>query len=80
MTRIPKGAFKKASHNPNARAAQNYFVVEDLSQTPCAMSSLEVLQSCPTQRKSLLIVLGSTETCNPSTIMLYTIDLKPCLP
>jgi hypothetical protein len=47
MKRIPKGAFKKASHNPNTRAAQNYFVVEDLSQTPCAMSALEVLQSCP---------------------------------
>jgi hypothetical protein len=46
MTRIPKGAFKKSSHNPNARAAQNYSVVEDLSQTPCAMSTLEVLQSC----------------------------------
>ena len=48
MTRIPKGAFRKDSHNPNARAAQNYSVVEDLSQTPCAMSTLEVLQSCPT--------------------------------
>jgi hypothetical protein len=24
MTHIPKGAFKKASHNPNMRAAQNY--------------------------------------------------------
>jgi hypothetical protein len=31
MTRIPKGAFKKASHNTNARAAQNYSVVEDLA-------------------------------------------------
>jgi hypothetical protein len=80
MTRIPKGAFKKASHNPNARAAQNYSVVEDLSQTPCAMSSLEVLQSFPSQRKALLIVLGSTETCNSGTIMLDTTDLKPCLP
>jgi hypothetical protein len=47
MTCIPKGEFKKSSHNPNARAAQNYSVVEDLSQTPCAMSTLEVLQSCP---------------------------------
>jgi hypothetical protein len=47
MTHIPKGAFKKASHNPNARAAHNYSMVEDLSQTPCAMSTLEVLQSCP---------------------------------
>jgi hypothetical protein len=80
MTRIPKGAFKRASHNPNARAAQNYSVVEDLSQTPCAMSSLEVLQSCPAQRKALLTALGSTETCNPGTIMLDTNDLKPRLP
>jgi hypothetical protein len=47
MTRIPKGTFKKASQNPNARAAQNCSVVEDLSQTPCTMSSLEVLQRCP---------------------------------
>jgi hypothetical protein len=47
MTHIPKGAFKKSSHNPNARATQNYSMVEDLSQTPCAMSSLEFLQRCP---------------------------------
>jgi hypothetical protein len=80
MTRIPKGAFKKASHNPNTRAAHNYSVVEYLSQTPCAMSTLEVLQSCPAQRKSLLNALGSTETCNPSTIFLDTTDLKPRLP
>jgi hypothetical protein len=80
MTRIPKGAFKKSSHNPNTRAAQNYSMVEDLSQTPCAMSTLEVLQSCPAQRKALLTALGSTETCNPGTIMLDTTDLKPRLP
>jgi hypothetical protein len=80
MTCIPKGAFKKSSHNPNTRAAQNYSVVEDLSQTPCAMSALEVLQSFPTQRKALLTTLGSTETCNPGTIMLYTTNLKPRLP
>jgi hypothetical protein len=55
-------------------------VVEDLSQTPCAMSALEVLQSCPSQRKALLTALGSTETCNPGTIMLDTTDLKPRLP
>jgi hypothetical protein len=80
MTRIPKGALKKASHNPNARATQNYSMVEDLSQTPCAMSTLEVLQSCPSQRKALLTALGSTETCNLGTIMLDTTDLKPRLP
>jgi hypothetical protein len=80
MTHIPKGAFTKASNNPNARATHNYSMVEDLSQTPCVMSTLEVLQSYPSQRKSLLATLGSAETCNPSTIMLDIIDLKPRLP
>jgi hypothetical protein len=47
MTHILKGTFEKASHNPNARATHNYYVVEDLSQTSCVMSSLEVLQSFP---------------------------------
>jgi hypothetical protein len=54
MTHIPKGAFRKYSHNPNTRATQNYSVVEDLSQTPCAMSTLEVLQSCPSHEESLV--------------------------
>jgi hypothetical protein len=80
MTCIPKGVFKKSSHNPNARATQNYSVVEDLSQTPCTMSSLEVLQSCPSQRKAMLATLGSVETCNLGMIMLDTTDLKPRLP
>jgi hypothetical protein len=59
MTHIPKGAFKKDSHNPNMRAAQNYSIMEDLAQTPCAMSALEVLQSFPSQRKALLSSLGA---------------------
>ena len=40
---IPKGVLKHSRHNPNARASQNYSVVKDLGQTPCAMSTLEVL-------------------------------------
>jgi hypothetical protein len=80
MTCIPKGMFKKYSHNPNTRAAQNYSMVEDLSQTPYAMSALEVLQRCPSQRKSLLATLGSAESCNPKTIMLDMTNLKPHLP
>ena len=35
------------THNFNAQVAQHYSIVEDLAQAPCAMSSLEVLQSCP---------------------------------
>jgi hypothetical protein len=44
------------------------------------MSTLEVLQSFPAQRKALLTALGSTETCNSGTIMLDMNDLKPHLP
>ena len=40
---IPKGILKHSGHNPNAQVAQNYSIVEDLGQTPCAMSALEVL-------------------------------------
>jgi hypothetical protein len=43
---IPKGVFKGSTHNPNARATHNYSIVEDLGQTPCTMSTLEVLQMC----------------------------------
>ena len=32
-------------HNFNTWATQHYTIVEDLSQAPCAMSTLEVLQS-----------------------------------
>ena len=47
MPKIPKGVFKKTLHNPNARDVANYSIVEDLAQTPCVISALEVLQSCP---------------------------------
>ena len=43
MPKIPKGVFKKALHNPNAMATTNYYVAEDLAQTPYVMSALEVL-------------------------------------
>jgi hypothetical protein len=80
MNHIPKGAFKKASHNSNARVAQNYSVVEDLAQTPCTMSALEVLQSFPSYRKALLYDLGVDETTNSGMISFYPTDYKPCLP
>jgi hypothetical protein len=48
-------------HNPKARSAQNYNIVEDITQAPCAMSALEVLQTCPTQRNSLFTSIGAFE-------------------
>ena len=55
--RIPKGVLKNSGHNPNARATQNYSIVEDLGHTPCAMSALEVLQSCPLQGRCFFLPL-----------------------
>jgi hypothetical protein len=36
----PKRTIHKATFNPSSRAAQNYNIVEDLAQAPCAMSAL----------------------------------------
>jgi hypothetical protein len=80
MTRIPKGAFKKASHNPNVRITQNYSIVEDLAQTPCAMSTLELLQSFPSQRKSMVSTLGVAKTSNLGAILFNPTILKPHIP
>ena len=46
----PKGLIHKSTYNPRARAAQNYNIVEDLAQSPSAMSTLEVLKNCPSQK------------------------------
>lgn len=43
IPRILKGSVKRSTINPNAREAQNYSIVEDLAQSPCAMSASKVL-------------------------------------
>jgi hypothetical protein len=78
--RIPRIPLRRNVHNPQARAAHNYSLVDDLAQSPAAMSVLEVLQTCPTQRKSLLSALGAVD---PADTQLITFDLdsyEPCLP
>ena len=76
---IPKGVLKHSRHNPNARAAQNYSVVQDLGHTPCAMSALEVLQSCPLRKKALLSSLGVNDDNSSSVIKFETACLTMCL-
>jgi hypothetical protein len=78
--RIPRIPLHRNVHNPQARAAHNYSLVDDLAQSSVAMSILEVLQTCPTQRKSLLSALGEVD---PVDTQLITFDLnsgEPCLP
>jgi hypothetical protein len=77
---IPKGVLKHSTHNPNARAAQNYSIIEDLGQTPYEMSTLEVLQTCPSQRNALLSTLGSLEPSGSKVIKFDVMDVMPHLP
>ena len=68
-----KGTLHKSIINPKARATQYYNIVEYLAQAPCAMSTLEVLQTCPTQRKNLLAALGAMDPEN-SNIVTFKLD------
>jgi hypothetical protein len=74
---IPRIPLRWNVYNPQARAAHNYSLVDDLAQSPATMSVLEVLQTCPTQRKSLLSTLGAVD---PSDTRLITFDLDSCEP
>jgi hypothetical protein len=56
--RIPRIPLCRNVHNPQARAAHNYSLVDDLAQSPATMIVLEALQTCPNQRKYLLSSLG----------------------
>ena len=73
--RVPKGVLKCSGHNTNARATQNYSVVEDLGQTPCAMSMLEVLQTCPPHRRALLSSIWFNDDNSFSVIKFETVGL-----
>ena len=69
----PKGDLCRTMHNPNARASHNKSVVEEIAQAPCAMSTMEIFQYHPVQRKELL---SSTRTDDPSDVTLITFDLN----
>ena len=55
-----------------ARVAVSYNIVDDLDQTPTAMSALEVLKNFPTQGKSLLAALGAVDPLDSKLIMFDT--------
>jgi hypothetical protein len=80
LSHILKGVLNLSTHNPNVRATQNYSIVEDLGQTPYAMSALEVPQTCPSQRNALLSTLGAIEPIGSKVIKFDILDVKPHLP
>ena len=59
---------RKNSFSISARVAQFYNLVEYLSQVACAMSMLEVPQSCLAQQKNLLLALGAIDPKNYTMI------------
>jgi hypothetical protein len=78
--RIPKGVLMRSTHNLNSRASQNYSIVEYLGQTPCSMSALEVLQTCPSQRNALLSSLVALEPSGLKVIKFDVTEVNPRLP
>ena len=76
----PKSTLRKVVFNSNAWVAQFYNVVEYQAQAPCAMSTLEVLQSCPTWHKNLLTALGALDPDNTNLIHFNVKNYKSILP
>lgn len=59
---------------------QNYSIVKDLTQEPCAMFALEILQNCLTQHKELLAYIGAYDSLD-SNFFTFDVDKnKPPLP
>jgi hypothetical protein len=67
-----QSVIRKKTFNSNAHDAQKHKIVEYLAQEPCAISSLEVLQHCPSQRRTLLSAIGSMD---PEELNLITFNL-----
>ena len=63
-----------------ARATVSYSIVDDLAQMPTAMSALEVLKTCPTQRKALLASLWAVYPSDSNLITFDTENGEPCMP
>ena len=73
----PKRTIQKSTFNPSSRAAQNYNIVEDLAQAPCAMSALEVLQHCPSQHRMLLATISAFDPESSNNLMFNLDDHQP---
>jgi hypothetical protein len=59
--------------NPNAFVSQKYNIVEYLVQAPCAISTLEVLHHYPSQRRTLLSIIGAMDQ-EESKLIMFNLD------
>jgi hypothetical protein len=79
ILRPPKSTIRKSTFNPSSRAAQNYNIIEDLAQAPCAMSALEVLQHYPSQRRILLASISAFNLESSNSLTFNLDDHQPRL-
>ena len=77
VIRPPKGVIHNLFHNRSVCTAQHYNIVEDLAQAPCAISTVEVLQNCPSQHQTLLLAIGGF---NSYTSGLITFNVENVIP
>jgi hypothetical protein len=70
---LPKSVICKVVFNPNSCVVKNYNIVEYLAQAPCAMSTLEVIQHCPNQRRTLLSTIGAMDP-EESNLITFNMD------
>ena len=77
---FPCPPIRRVSNNATARAAVSYSIMDDLAQTPTAMSALEVLKTCPMQWKSLLAALGAADPFDSKLITFDTKNGQPQIP
>ena len=71
-SKVPWFPLHCVANNPIARFAFNYSIVDDLDDSPLAMSTMEVLKTCDSQHKALISMLGIV---NPYDSRLITLDL-----
>lgn len=75
MPKMVKEHLQCTGHN--LKDAHSYNIIDDLAQSPLAMSALEVLQTCPSQRKALISTLGAID---PSDSHLMVFNLNKATP
>ena len=68
------------AHNPHAKVTHHYSVLDDLAQSLAAMSTLEVIQTCPSQKKALLTILGAIDPLESHMMTFYIVQSAPQFP
>lgn len=71
LPKTVKEPMRRSGHH--SKATHSYRIIYDLAQSPVSMSSLEVFQSCPRQRKALISALGAIDPSD-SRIVVFDLD------